>query len=244
MARAEERPRGPLTDRRRESCAGILAQLCRPYEVQDGMEPLLSRHVDPPPTVLLEVNRAPQGAVGDFCTRLTDGVSTIGAVAGPPDDFHNQPTRHQDVGMGDPPPSGEPPPHAPEQFEPPESLDPLDEDAEPIAWYRRPVVLIGWGLMVLILIALIVYGIIELIGDQGSSGTPSTTTTPSPTTSTTTPPPTTTTATTTPPSTTATTTTAPPTSRAVPPPAHQPPQEPTHRHHWPSWLPTTIPALP
>jgi cytoskeletal protein RodZ len=144
--------------------------------------------------------------------------------------------------MGDPPPSDEPPPPAPEQFEPPESLDPFDEETEPTEWYRRPVVLIGWGLIVLILIALIVYGIIELIGDQGTGTAPSSTTTPSPTTSTTTPP-TTTTSTTTPPSTT-TTTTAPPTSSAVQPPAHQPPQEPTHRHHWPSWLPTTIPALP
>lgn len=158
-----------------------------------------------------------------------------------PDDFNNQPTRHRDAGRGDPPPSGEPPPPAPGQVEPPESLDLLDEDTEPIAWYRRPVVLIAWGLMVLILIALIVYGIIELIGDQGSSGTPSTTTTPSPTTTTTTTTPSTTT---TAPSTTVTTTTAPPTSSAAQPPARQPSQEPTHRHHWPSWLPTTIPALP
>jgi hypothetical protein len=174
-----------------------------------------------------------------LCTRLASGVSTIGAVAGPPDDFNNQPTRHRDVGTGDPPPSGEPPPPAPEQVEPPESLHPFDEDAEPTAWYRRPVVLIGWGLMVVILIALIVYGIIQLIGDQGTSTTPSTTTTPSAT------PTTTTTTTTTPPSTTTTTTTtAPPTSTAVQPPARQPSQEPTHRHHWPSWLPTTIPALP
>ena len=184
----------------------------------------------------------PQGAVDDFCTGLTADVSTIGAVVGPPDDFDNQPTRHRDVGMGDPPLSGEPPPPAPEQFEPPESLDPFDEETEPTEWYRRPVVLIGWGLIVLILIALIVYGIIELIGDQGTGTAPSSTTTPSTTTSTATPP-TTTTTTTTPPSTT-TTTTAPPTSSPVQPPAHQPPQEPTHRHHWPSWLPTTIPALP
>jgi hypothetical protein len=155
-------------------------------------------------------------------------------VAGPPDDFNNQPTRHRDVGMGDPPRSDDPLPPPPEQVEPP---DPFDEETEPTAWYRRPVVLIGWGLMVAILIALIVYGIIELIGDQGTGTTPSSTTTPPPTT-------TTTTTTTTPPSTTTTTTTAPPTSSAVQPPAHQPPQEPTHRHHWPSWLPTTIPAFP
>jgi hypothetical protein len=136
--------------------------------------------------------------------------------------------------MGDHPPSDDPLPPPPEQVEPP---DPFDEETEPTAWYRRPVVLIGWGLMVAILIALIVYGIIELIGDQGTGTTPSSTTTPAPTT-------TTTTTTTTPPSTTTTTTTAPPSSSAVQPPAHQPPQEPTHRHHWPSWLPTTIPAFP
>ena len=146
--------------------------------------------------------------------------------------------------MGDRPPPGKPPPPAPDRFEAEESLNPLDdEETEPTAWYRRPVVLIGWGLMVAILIALIVYGIIELIGDQGTGRTPSTTTTPSHST----PMTTTTTTTTTPPSTTTTTTatTAPPTSSAVQPPAHEPTQQqPTHRHRWPSWLPTTIPALP
>jgi hypothetical protein len=170
-------------------------------------------------------------------------VSTIGAVAGPPENFNNEPTRYRDAGRGNRPPADEPPPPAPGQFEPP--LDPLDEETEPTAWYRRPVVLIGWGLMVLILIALIVYGIIQLVEDQGTSGTPTTTTTPSLTPTTTTA--TTTTTTTTPPpsSSTTTTTTAPPTSSAaVQPPARQPNQEPTHRHHWPSWLPTTIPALP
>jgi hypothetical protein len=158
-------------------------------------------------------------------------------VAGPPEDFNNEPTRYRDVGRGDRPPADQPPPPPPDQFEPP--LDPLDEETEPTAWYRRPVVLIVWGLSVLILIALIVYGIIELIGDQGTGSAPkTTTTTPSTTTTTTTP------ATTPPSTTTSTTTTAPPTSSAVEPPVHQPTQQPTHRHHWPSWLPTTIPALP
>jgi cytoskeletal protein RodZ len=144
--------------------------------------------------------------------------------------------------MGDHPSPDEPTPPGPDEFEAEESLDPLDaEETQPTAWYRRPVVLIGWGLMVLILIALIVYGIIELIGDQGTGSTPSTTTTPSHTTTTTT-----TTPSTTPPSSATTTTTAaPPTSSAVQPPAHEPTQQqPTHRHHWPSWLPTTVPALP
>lgn len=162
-------------------------------------------------------------------------------MAGPPEDFNNEPTRYRGVGRGDGPPAGEPPPPAPDPVEPP--LDPFDEETEPAAWYRRPVVLILWGLSVLILIALIVYGITQLVGDQGTTSVPkTTTTTPSTTTMTTTP--------TTSPSSTSTTptTTAPPTSVSEAPepqPTHQPTQQqPTHRRHWPSWLPTTIPALP
>ena len=175
---------------------------------------------------------------------------------GPPDDFNDQPTQHAKYGKGgSPPPTAKPappptvdpepistptPPPAPEQFEDPEFLDPLDQEAEFTAWYRKPVVLIGWGLFVAVLIGLIVYGIIELIhGGNGTSNNPSTSTTiPSTTTSTTTPA--TTTITTTP-------TTAPPTSSAVQPPAQQPPtqQQPTHRHHLPQ-LPSviTIPEVP
>lgn len=102
--------------------------------------------------------------------------------------------------------------------------------------------LILWGLSVLILIALIVYGIIQLIGDQGTTSNPKTTTTTPSTT-------TTTVATATPSSTpTTTTTTGPATSSAEAPepgPTHQPTQQqPTRRHHWPSWLPTTIPNCP
>ncbi|SOX51858.1 hypothetical protein MAAFP003_520, partial [Mycobacterium ahvazicum] len=164
-------------------------------------------------------------------------------VAGPPDDFNNEPTRYRGVGRGDHPSADEPPPPAPDPAEPP--LDPFDEDTEPTPWYRKPVGLIIWGLSVLILIALIVYGIIELIGDQGTSNTPSThtTTTTTPTTTPTTTSTATTTTTTSPPS--ATTTTEPPTSGPVESPAPQPTrQEPTRRRHWPSWLPTTIPAIP
>ena len=110
------------------------------------------------------------------------------------DDFHNQPTQHADYGKGGQPQPGEPPPAAPapeatDRFRQPESGDYFDQDAEPTPWYRRPVMLIGWIAFVLILIALIVYGIIELIhGDQGTSRTPSTTSTTSTTTTTTTPP--------------------------------------------------------
>jgi hypothetical protein len=180
-------------------------------------------------------------------------VSTIGTVArnGPPHDFHSQPTQYANYGRGaDPPSGGPPPPTVPPpaqtpigQQEPPEFLDPFDQEAEPTPWYRKPAVLIGWVVAVLILIALIVYGIIELIqGGQGTSHTPSTSTTPT----------TTTTATTTPPP--ATTTTAPPTSSAVEAPQQQPTQQPTrqpnqeqptHRHHLPP-LPSviTIPEVP
>jgi hypothetical protein len=152
-----------------------------------------------------------------------DGVSTIGAVARPPEDFDEQV-----------------PPPPPDQFEP-ESLDPLDEETGPTEWYRRPVVLIGWGLTVLILIALIAYGIIELTHDQGTSKTPSTSTTPTTTATTTL---------TTPPS--ATTTTMPPTSSATDAPqqptqqpSQQQTEEPTRRHHLPPLPPViTVPGGP
>ena len=172
------------------------------------------------------------------------GVSTIGAVAryGPPDDFHEQPTRHASFGKVEQPPPGEPAPPdqrlgqtPPEQYEP--DGDPFDQDTEPTAWYRKPVVLIGWALSVLILIALIVYGLMQLLqGQQGTSGVPSTSTTaPTSTITTTTPP---------------TTATTPPTSSAVEPPAQQPTrqptqQQPTHRHHLPQLPPViTIPGGP
>jgi cytoskeletal protein RodZ len=96
--------------------------------------------------------------------------------------------------------------------------------------------IIAWIVAVLILIALIVYGLMELIqGGSGTSPTPSTTST-TPTTATTTPTPTTTQSSET------------PTSSAVEPPAQQPTQQPTHqptqqqpthRHHLPQ-LPSVI----
>jgi len=170
----------------------------------------------------------------------------MNAVApGRPDDFNDQPTQHARYGRGgSPPPAADadpvPPtiaPPGPEQLDPPEFFDPLDEDAEFTQWYRKPAVLIGWGLFVAILIGIIVYGILQLIhGNNGITETPSTSTTISSTT----------TSTTTPPTTTTTPTTAPPTSSAIQPPAHQPTQQqPTHRHHLPQ-LPSviTIPEVP
>jgi hypothetical protein len=161
------------------------------------------------------------------------------APNGPPDDFHNQQTQFASHGgLGGHPPSGEPAP--PDQPESPEAewLDPFDQEREPTPWYRKPAGIIAWIVAVLILIALIVYGLMELIqGGSSTSPTPSTT---SGTTSTT---PTTTsmTPTTTPSSET-------PTSSAAEPPAQQPTQQPTrqptqqqptHRHHLPQ-LPSVI----
>jgi cytoskeletal protein RodZ len=144
--------------------------------------------------------------------------------------------------MADRPPTDEPPPLGDEGAHPP--VDPVGSETEPTAWYRRPAGLVLWALSVLILIALIVYGIIELVGDQGTTSNPKTTTSTSPTPSTTS-----TTTTTTPPASSSTTTSAEPstsTEAPEPQPTRQPaPQpQPTHRHHWPSWLPTTVPALP
>lgn len=179
------------------------------------------------------------------------------APNGPPDDFHNQQTQYRDYG-GPPARPGGTPPNAPPPAGPPteeawpaESRDPFDEETEPTPWYRRPAGIIAWVLAVLVLIALIVYGLMELIGgDQGTGHTPSTSTTAPSTTSTT--------STTVPPTTTTTaepsTTTEAPTSSAAEPPAQQPThqptrqptqQPPTHRHHLPQ-LPSviTIPEVP
>ncbi len=114
------------------------------------------------------------------------------------------------------------------QFASAEGYDQEKPEAEPKPWYRNPVTLTGWALLVMILIALIVYGIIELISDRQGTGNPSTTT-PSTTTSTTT-----------------TTTVAPATTPRVQPPPQQPTHPPTHRFpHLPP-LPSviTIPGVP
>jgi cytoskeletal protein RodZ len=131
---------------------------------------------------------------------------------GPSDDFNNQQTTKAAYG-----PDGETP-------------EPEHEGFQPAPWYRSPPLLIAWLVLVLILIALIVYGIGELIGgNEGTSPAPSSTTT------TTTAPTSTTTPTSTPPSTTTTETTSPPSSEVPPPtqqqPTYQPTNPPTTKHH-------------
>jgi hypothetical protein len=163
-------------------------------------------------------------AIGRSRTNDAAVVSTIVCVArfGPPDEFHNQPTRRADFSQGEP--------QAAQSPEPPEPFEP---EPEPTPWYRKPKALLAWTLCVAILIALIIYGILQLTKGGPSRPTPTTTTTPA--TTTTTPPSTTTT-----PSTTTGAPAPPPppaTGPAVQPPA--PPPEQTRRH-----LPGEIPRLP
>ena|GEM_PF-972023 len=178
---------------------------------------------------------------------MAGAVSTIGAVAsnGPRDDFHNRPTQHADFGVSEPPTGEVPPPSFPPQppygFEPPDGVDPFDQEVEPKPWYRKPGMLVAWLLSVVILIALIVFGIIELIqGDQSVNHAPTSTTSTTSTTTTTT--------------TTPTITTSPSSSAEEQPPAQQPTQQqptgtqtqqPSHRHHLPQLPPViTIPQVP
>jgi cytoskeletal protein RodZ len=158
---------------------------------------------------------------------------------GPPDDFHDQATQHAGYGIPEQPTSGQPLPNPPEGSEQAEPVDSLE--TEPTPWYRRPPLLIAWLVFVAILLALIVYGITQLLqGGQGSSPTPSTSATSTTTTTST--------------ATTTTTATTPTTSSAVEAPGQQPTQqpsqqpsqqEPTHRHHLPSVPPViTIPGVP
>jgi hypothetical protein len=141
---------------------------------------------------------------------------------GPPDDFTNQPTQNADFGPGGPPPFQ--PPAPPGQ---PQTYEPFEPEPEPAPWYRKPKALIAWAVFVLVLIALIIYGLLQLTKGGPTRPTP----TPTPTITTTTTPATTTmTPTTTPP--------APPTSG----PVTQPPAEPPHHHHLPGEIP--LPPLP
>jgi cytoskeletal protein RodZ len=142
---------------------------------------------------------------------------------GPSDEFNNQQTTKAAYGLED-------------------SAEPEHEGFQPSPWYRSPPLLIAWLLLVLILIALIVYGIGELIGgDEGTTPAPSSTTT------STTEPTSTTTPSTTPPSATTTTeATPPPTSSEAPSPTqqqptYQPTNPPSTKHH--PHLPTLPPGI-
>jgi hypothetical protein len=201
------------------------------------------------------------------------GISSISRVAnyGPPDDFQNQPTQYGGQGWsGEHPPSGQSPygqhPYEPPSYEPPSydrpplpetvvrstgpnpsdpyaPQDPSGQGKPPKPWYRKPVLLVLWALLVLALIGAMVFGLGKLLGVDEENNTPS----PSPTTTTTTTTaPTTTsgtTTTTTPPTTTGTTestTAPPPTSTSVQPaPTQQPTNGPTRTPHHPH-----LPHLP
>lgn len=132
----------------------------------------------------------------------------------------------------------------PDQFAP---LDSDDPDADPRPWYRRPVMLILWAVLVLILLGLIAYGVSQLFGSGKSpapapstSSTTSTTTTTTESSSTTA---TTTESTSTEPSNSSTAAPAPPNNPPRSQPPQQPTQQPTHRGpHLPQLppLPSTI----
>jgi hypothetical protein len=163
------------------------------------------------------------------------------APNGPPDDFHNQRTQYANYGgLGGPPAPGEPPAEPPpDQAGSPEALDPFGQEPEPTPWYRKPVGIIAWILAVLILLALIVYGLMELIqGGHGTSPGPATTSSATPTTTTTTSMTPTTTESSAPPATSSAA--EPPAQQPTQQPSHQPTQQqPTHRHHMPQ-LPSVI----
>lgn len=185
-----------------------------------------------------------------------------GSSGGRPDDFNLRSTEQGDIGpagypLGPRPQAPQAPQAAvewqdlPTTYVPFQSDDADDLETEPTPWYRKPVNLIAWAVMVLILIGLIIYGIIKLIGgDQGAGNTPSNTTTTTPTTtvpsttSTTESPPAST-GTSGPPPTSTTVAPPPPTNQPTHQPTHQPTQPPSTHHHLPP-LPSviTIPEVP
>jgi hypothetical protein len=148
-------------------------------------------------------------------------------VTGPLDDPSDQPTRMADYGSVDPLS-----PSADVVVDEPDAAagDALDS-AAPAPWYRNRVLLALWAAIVALLVALIVYGLIQ-ISHGGGGGAPSTTTpSTTPTRSSTTSPTTTTTA---PSTTTETPETTPeetPPSGGYSPGPTAPTEPPRHRHH-------------
>ena len=120
----------------------------------------------------------------------------------------------------------------------PEGADSAEPDFAPAPWYRNRVLLALWALAVALLLALIIYGLVELSRGGGSGGPARTTTSITHTRSSTTSSTTTITP--------STTTEAPPpeTPERTPeeaPPANSPaPAEPPHHHHHLPHIPSTI----
>jgi hypothetical protein len=167
-------------------------------------------------------------------------------VTGLPDDPSDRPTQLAEYGLDGPPQVLE---HEPDRSA--EHVDSAAPDGAPEPWYRNRVLLALWGLLVALLLALVIYGIVELSRGGGESGGPATTSS-----STTTTPSSTTTPTTTP-STTIGEAPPPPgppepadtpeqtPEEEEPPPANDAPapaEPPQHHHHHPHIPPTiTLP---
>ncbi|OBI43648.1 hypothetical protein A5707_04440 [Mycobacterium kyorinense] len=144
---------------------------------------------------------------------------------GPPDNPSNQPTQRADYDPTAQQPTG-----------PIESAQLAETDTPPTPWYRKRSLLAAWATVVAILVALIIYGLVELSTGGGGAPTPTTSSTSTTTTS---------------PSTTTTTTTPAPSSSSEPPPPPPPPAQnaPVPRQpapaapHQPPHLPK-LPPLP
>lgn len=149
------------------------------------------------------------------------------AQYGPPDDPSDQPTRMANYGAGGP--------LSPGFGEYPEYNETTEPEPLPTPWYRKRTLLVMWATLVAILIALIIYGLIELSTGGESTITPSTTAPSSTTTSSTT-------------STTTTSTNVTTTAPPPPPPTEAPspggnaPVEPVEPHH--PHFPHDLPKLP
>ncbi len=194
------------------------------------------------------------GQTGDDPTRSTQysgsGSQYPGpnpAPFGPPDDYQpgNAPTQYADYASMVPPSA--PNPAMPENmtFNPP----------PPTPWFRKTPVLVAWGLLIVAMIAVVIWGIIQLVGrgsgDDGTSGSSSETTTSSSATTTSSSASSTTSSSET--STTASSTESSSAPQSEPPRPQQPPQqaptpnapdtEPSHKHHLPP-LPSTITIPP
>lgn len=154
-------------------------------------------------------------------------------MTGLPEDPSDRPTRMTEIG-------------AVLEQEPDRAAEDAAPDSTPKPWYRNPVLLALWALMVALLLTLVIYGIVELSRGGGETSGPAKTTTSSitPTRSSTTSP------TTTP----STTDEAPPPESPEQTPEEAPPannapapaEAPHHHHHLPHTitLPHTVVTLP